>query len=212
MQVVHVNRIRLHSYYYSYYKLIQTNNVFLEKKQKKQIIQVININKILWVTINIYINVFNIICVVMSSFLVVEGGLAWKVGNWGNLRNVVDLWVGFRENLCLPRDLVTFSNDSRRITLDSRQYTFYHLGLRLGKWLPTQPSDYLCRFMARLYCCFELVSCEDQRHGRLFLLGLFLVWGYTPKTDYLYLANPRMSVDLVWWLKKIWKLSCPAKA
>jgi hypothetical protein len=150
---------------------------------------------------------------VIKSFPVIEGGLAWKVGNGLRVRLGVDPWTG---------------SEGKHLLSDHLLATLKQKGLNSLNSLADQPSTTLWAQGWKTATTLNL-NTEDSTEFENYRNALFLsqirireqedelVWDrnesgiYTPKEGYLQLMQDFSEAEPVWWWKKIWKINGPAK-
>jgi hypothetical protein len=149
----------------------------------------------------------------IKDFDLVGMGLVWRVGNGCLVRLGLDPWPGCQLGHILPEGL------RQRLALggffhlaqvgDPLTTNMWHQGWLAGHRLGLLEDDlpYWNRYTQNLReSSIRLVDRDDE-----------LLWDgvgdgeYTPRSGYLKLTTDLHQREPIWWWRKIWKQSCPAK-
>lgn len=147
----------------------------------------------------------------VEDFKVIEQGLAWQIGNGGNLKIGKDPWVGCNEKYALSPGLIRHLESKGILFLSQVEKvglsTIWGQAWKTGEELELRPlwwNDYI-QELARSNV--RLKDRQDQ-----------LVWAhadsgsYSPKYGYKFIMSRKGWGALEWWAKNLWKLKSPAKA
>ena len=147
-----------------------------------------------------------------TDFLVIGGGLAWKVGNGLRVRLGANPWMGSKGKHLLSDHLLFTLKPKGLGSLNSladQSSTIWAQGWKSATTLDLniEESTKLERYLIALKTSqIRIREQEDE-----------LVWDrndsgiYTPKEGYLHLIQETSQVEPLWWWKKIWKINGPAK-
>eukprot|EP00253_Pinus_taeda_P004599 PITA_04599 len=150
----------------------------------------------------------------IEAFKVIEQGLAWQVGNGGNLQIGKDPWVGCNENFSLSQGLIRHLASKGILFLSQVEKTD-HSTIWGQAWKSREELDLRPHWWNDWKAYTQELSKSNvklkDRTDRL-------VWAhadsgtYSPKFRYKFLMSKKGWGDPKWWAKPLWKLKCPEKA
>eukprot|EP00253_Pinus_taeda_P033955 PITA_33955 len=150
----------------------------------------------------------------VEAFIVIEKGIAWKVGDGKNVRIGRDPWVGCNQTYALSpgilrhldRKGIYTLNQVEKVGLSTLWGQAWKSAVDLGldfRWHHEWSSfiEELHRSNVRIKSEPDVLLWAHSKSGN-----------YSPKEGYAFLMDQKGWQEPEWWSSKLWKLKCPLKS